>query len=642
MSSLANKLSNNAQKVKKFSTNITFNEVKTPVPTDDFVARFRANTAARLDSANEFIINVLPNMVTILCFILFHVNQLVPALEASKHAKISAATFTAYCLAIVYAHIFANDAYVRPVPSQHAYEWLNNAKKNDFIEFMLTLPVPEFLEPLLTKLTATSTERRANVAFVPSPAGFFYSMHFGRIFPIAMFTHLHDVAAEMPSNSSPSATMSDYFLRPLYTITTLMTGVTNFSASSAHFLGTWFLSGGTAAASQSSYGSKLEQLFQSVFNPVLFRDYQRRSTLASIALAAPTFADRFMNFYDFVFSCSSRTATMNLAELKVVFQSIASAMNGNIPTKKDLATFISSSTGIEILDHGYSVSRLPTFHHSRTFPVTMTTRPARVSAEDFSSAIRFLRTPTEANMPTRIDYPTITGTCQTDRQHRVTLSNFTNPFNRIHSDNSGQQVPRFSDFITFSEDTHVYPKVYVMSIGSSTVDAWKSTAFGFVIETNDLDGTVIPVPNTELNLGIENTWFADSAIPVRYCFWQISFDVQATTSFAFALKRTIAPRQTRFPAASLIADRLKINLPRMNARGATLTNNNPFVGLTQVDRVNWPQMVQSFFGFRTADRRSRSTNDDQIPDLANGRFLVWSPYTYVGVEGENDYESAIC
>jgi hypothetical protein len=639
MSSASAKLANNAKKLSKFSTNVEFQEVKHVVPTDDFVSRFKAATAARTDQANEFIVNVLPNMIPILCFILFHVNQLVPLLEHTKHAKISAATFTAYCLALVYGYILGSDAYVRPVPSQHAYEWLNDARKNEFSEFLMSLPVPSFLEPLLTKLSPATTDRRGNVSFIPSAAGFFYSMHFGRIFPLSMFFNLHDVAAESPSNQSPAATMSDYFLRPLYTISLLRDGVSNFRASPAHFLGTWFLSGGTSAAHQSSYGSRLEQLFQSVFNPVLFRDYQRRQTLASVSLAAPVYPTRFMNFYDFIFSCSAQVQTMNLAEIKIVFSSFAAAINGRIPCSKDLATTLSSITGNEILNHGYTLFTLPTFHHSTTFPLPMTTRPVRVSADDFSSAIRFLRAPTEASIPNRINYTQPTGTCQTDRTHRVTVA-FTSLLNRLHPDNTGEMQPRFTQFETFSESRHVYPKIYALQLDGSSVDAWKSTAFGLVIESNELDGTVLPVPNTDLNLGIENTWFAESCIPIRYCYWQIMFDVQATTSHARSRVRELAPRQTRFAAASLLVNRTRIDHSKLNARGAPATTDQTFPGLTSLNRVNWPQMIQSFLGFYTADRRSPNQDDDTIPGMPTGRLLLWSPYTYVGVEGENGYTPA--
>jgi hypothetical protein len=443
-----------------------------------------------------------------------------------------------------------------------------------------------------------------------------------------MFTNIHDLAAETASNTNPAQVFIDYLSRPLYRISALRDGVTNFDASPAHFLGTYFQSGGTA----SSYSSKLEQIFQTVFNPVLFRDYQRRQTLASVALRPATYPTRFMNFYDLVFSASPA----NLSEMKVVFQSIAGAMKGNVMCPGDLASFFKSFSGQDILRHGYSFPGLPTWHHSPiTFPTTsVTTRPARVSPDDFSAAIRFLRTPT---LPTLVAATQPTGVCQTDRAHRVTVS-FTSALNRLRTDNGTPPFPSFtSDFITFDESRHLFPKVYVFTLSGSTVDAWDATAFGLVIESSDLDGTVVPVPNTELSNGIENSWFADSCIPMRYCYWAIMHDTTATTSFARAMPRAIAPRQTRFPASSLLNDRTTVTIPSYNSQTVTFASAaSAYPGLTTQDNVNWSTWIQRFLGFRTADNRSNTPDVDIVPGMTR-HLLVWSPYTYVGYEGDNNF-----
>jgi hypothetical protein len=446
-----------------------------------------------------------------------------------------------------------------------------------------------------------------------------------------MFTNIHDVAAETPSNTSPAEVLFTYFAMNLYTITNLRNGVTRFNASPAHFLGSCFTSGGNL----SSYHSKVEQLFQSVFNPILFRDYQRRQTLASVSLAPRTYPTRFMNFYDLVFSASPA----NLSELRVVFQSISGAMKGNIKCPGDLASFFKTFFGISILSHAYSFPALPTWHHSAiTFPTANFRRPARVSPEDFASAIRYLQTPT---LPTSSAPTQPTGTCQTTATHVVTIR-YTSMLNRLLPAAATPPVPSFtSDFVIFDEGKHLYPKALVFCIDGSTIDAWQSTAFGMVIETADIDGTVIPQPNANLSLGIENSWFADSCIPIRYCFWSIMFDTAATTAHARSRVRATAPRQTRFPAASLLVDRTTVSLPRILPTVVNVTNEDQFFpGLTSLTNVNWTQMVQSFLGFRTTDPRSPTPVDDTIPGMDVGRLLVWSPYTYVGVEGSNDFVAA--
>ncbi|AZT88593.1 coat protein [Trichoderma citrinoviride partitivirus 1] len=628
MSSNKFNLAANANKVSAFSKDIEFKESKVPEPSDDFVSKFKETSGPSKDFANQHVINVLPNFVPILAYILYHVNQYIPHLEHTKHAKISAGTFTAYCLSIVYGYILCCDLYVRPTPSMHAALWEDETHRQRFVEFLFTLPVPDFIAPILNKLTPCTSDRRGNILFVPSAAGFKYRHHFGRFFPIIMFTNIHDVAAETASNTAPAQVFVEYLQRSLYKIAAVRNGVTNFNASPAHFLGTFFQSGGQP----SSYGSKLEQIFQTVFNPVLFRDYQRRQTLASASLSARTYPTSDMNFYDLIFSAS----TANLSELRVIFQQIASAMKGNVKCPGDLASFFKSFSGQDILRHGYQLYQLPTWHHTAIqFPTSNYVRPQRVTPDDFSTAIRFLRTPSDRTL-VALTQPS--GTCETDKKHKVTVTTSTT-YNRLRTDNADSPSPTDNEFVSFNEDVHLFPKAYIFTLTGSTIDAWDATAFGMVIETVDIDGSVVPVPNTGLSLGIENSWFADSCIPLDRVFRSIHFDTTATTHHARALHRVTAARQTLFPAASLLVDRTQVVLPRLNANSvATASISHTFPGLTS-KTSNWSAFIQRFLGFRTVDNRSHGPTDDAIPGMS--RFLLcWSPYTFVGYEGDNDFAPA--
>nr|UAB59827.1 putative capsid protein [Bipolaris oryzae partitivirus 1] len=618
-----------SSKISVFSKNIEYVESKIPEPSQDFITKFKENSGARKDYSNRFTIDVLPNFVPILATILYHVNQYTPLLEASKHAKISAGSFTSYCLGIIYGYILCCDLYVRDSPSMHAISWEDDARKQRFVEFLFTLPVPDFVAMILHKLTPTSSEHRGNITFVPSAAGFTYHTHFGRFFPLNMFTNIHDLAAETPSNTNPAEVFVQYLSRELYTLNQIDETDVNFKASPAHFLGTFFQSGNN----YSSYSSKLEQVFSTVFNPVLFRDYQRRQTLASISIVPITYDDEHLNFYDLVFSASSA----NLAEYRIVFQSIAGAMKGVVKCPGDLASFFKSFSGTDILRHGYSYFALPTWHHSVIkFPESNFRRPQRVTPLNFSVAIHFLQAPI---LPSLVKYTQPKGTCTVDEAHAVSVS-YDSILNRLSPDETNTSTPNLqTDFVTFSENVHLFPKVYVFTLSGSTIDAWDATAFGLVIENTDIDGTVVPFPNTELSLGIENTWFADSSIPYHACFRATHFDTNETKHPANAMKRKTPPRQTRFPAASLLVDRTSIILPRYKAKGVTSSlTGSKFPGLTLENGWNWPLYVARFLGFNTADTRKHDTNSDQIPGLAR-ELLLWSPYTFTGYEGENDFFS---
>jgi hypothetical protein len=627
MSSAKAHLASRVSKIADLTKHVEFKQVPTVDAKHDFVSQYVEASGAKKDFSNVFVVNVLPDFIPITMYIMYHVNATCHKLEASFHAKISPGTYAAYCLSLVYGFFLACDVHIRPTPSAHAAAYDETAYKKKFLDFLLGLPVPTFLEPVLAQFAPTTDELRGNILFVPSAAGFDYGHHFGRFFPISVFTSLHDTTAEMPSNSSRFAIYTDLFTRVLYTIHNPQHGQAQFDASVANFVGVNF-----AAAAATYNDSRLFQTFQSFFNPVLFRDAHRRQTLASVSITPLEFTGRSFNFYDLVFSANSG----NLNELRVVFNSIAASLNGSVPCKFDLAQIISSSSGSSILSHGYSIPSLPLCHHTPILNdgTIMTALRARTPAQ-IAQSINYLQTPNPQvnNVPAQP-----TAVCNVEANHATTVT-FNSVFNRLAPTDANVNVPSFAnDFEIFNEDRHVTPRVYVLNpTDPTTIDAWKVTCFGMVIESFDIDGTVSAVPNVHLGIGIENSWFADSAIPIRYTFRQIAFLHGNQTNPARARTRVIAPRQTRMPAAALLVDRTRVNLPQAAAHTVgNLTDANAFAGLFPVPHVTWLQMLQSFLGFRTSDPRSHDLASDTIPGMTEGRLIAWSPYTYVGFEPESD------
>jgi hypothetical protein len=614
------------------SIQIEYTATKIPEPSANFETTFKNSSGAQKDAANEFLIDVLPNFNPIFCYILYHVNLYSPHLEMTNHAKISSATFAAYCFGIIYAYILSCDLSIRPRPSPHASSFDEITHKRNFFLSMQNMPVPEFLAPILYQLTPTTDEMRNNIYIGPSAAGFSYEHYFGKFFPISMFTAIHDCVAETDSRNSRLSIMSDLFRRPIYSILDYPFEDNTFTASVANFIGS-----GLDINDQPSFlGSTINQSFETLFNPCLFRDYQRRKNLASISLEPITYDDQHMNFYDLVFSASP----MNLHELTTVFSSIASAMKGSITCPGDLASFFTNLSGTHILTHGYSLYALPTYHHA---PIkygsdadTLLSTLKSVSPKVFAKALNFLQQPSPSITQS---VPQPTGICQVEKEHDV-LATHETPFCRTTSKEATRQNPsNTTNFEIFSEERHTFPKVYILSpFSPDTIEIWKASAFGMIIESIDIDGTVIAFPNTDLALGSENTLFADSAIPIRYCYRSSHFGSVAQTPSAIARSRVRPLRQTRMTASSILVDRTTINLPQFAATIVQSTESQAFAGLTHVGLATWPVMLQSFFGFRTADARDHKSSSDSITGMSNDRLLVWSPYTYTSYEGFDDFD----
>nr|QLC36795.1 capsid protein [Sarcosphaera coronaria partitivirus] len=628
MSALATKLS--ALKAK--TADLVVKEVDLPESSADPLKLFESNSAARADSSNEWTLDLFPSQVSVFMYIMTLAASTSALIDHKNHAKSSLATVSLYYMTVYHAFFLINDMYVRPTPSAHARSWKESSWKNEFVNFLLTLPVPESMMIIFSQLYATQSERTANVFVVPSAAGFQHDIFYGRFFPVSFFTNIHDCIATMPGNSSRLAILNDLLPRHLYRLRP--TAETGFDAIIADLIGIT----ATGNANQTGHycSTKLYQMFTSIFNPVLFRDFHRRSSLSTIDLATPTFRTMYPNAYDLMFSATS----MNLPELKVVLQSMSSLLNGSIPMKNNLCQVISSASGMNAFAHGYSRFALPTFSSNMNivpgtdFPELTSLR----SEEPFSRAhrISFLQ-PTAAHPPATTDITDVTLSGNTDT---ITARYF--PFSLLLTQNSATPGPTNANFEIMTEENqadYTYPKVMVLDLtNDKTVSAHLATLAGKIIETYELDGTTIELVNTDKSLGLQNSMFADSALPYKYVIRATKFYPRQVGSLPIPLKRAPAVSTARLPASSLLHDRTQIRLPALNDTIIDAGNPTNFPGMTRIGPYNWLKYAQSFLGFRTVTRQANNAALDNITNTEIGRFYVFSPYSYTPYEDQDNDE----
>lgn len=633
-SSLTNRLAS----LKARSTEITVTEIKIPDSSADLLTLFQANSAARSDSSNEWTIDVFPNTTEILIYVMLMSLQHARLTEHREHAKSSVATICLYHMTIVYGFFLLNDLHVRPTPSAHARAWSQTAWKHEFATFLLSLPVPEFLVPVLAQLHACETERTKNVFFVPSAAGFNHDLFFGRFFPLNLFAEIHDCTATLPGNSPRMTVFNDLFSRVLYTITNPA-----FSCLIPDLFGITIDQ--TTNTTANYVNTKLYQVFSAVFNPVLFRDFQRRSTLAALSFRPPIFATNNMNAYDVLFAASSS----NLRELKVTLQAVSSILNGHIITKVSLGQFIASASGTSVLKHGYSTYALPTWSHNEN--ATKSTLFSRItllqnqSESDRATDISFLQRPaaqfTNVTAVTDVIYAANDAPdtpVNLPQGHRLTR--FWPWSLRVRrSDNTIPVFPAHNtgDLILFDDSIHTAPRVLVLDTDATqTVSAHLATLSGKIIESFELDGSTIELPDVRKSLGMQNCLFADSAIPYSQVLPAAEFHPRAAASLYSPLSRAAANSKPRLPAASLLHDRTKIMLPRVREQIHDPALPDTIPGMTRVDNVIFLRYIQSFLGFRTLDGSSNNPALDRIPGSPDRRLYLWSPYSYTPYESDDE------
>nr|AOX47600.1 coat protein [Ceratobasidium partitivirus CP-a1] len=608
---------------------------KVPDPSINFLDTFMANSSARTDHSNEFTIDVFPDSIPTTCYIMSLMSKYMDDIDQKKHGKASLPTMVFYSMSLYYGFFLLNDMYVRPTHSEYADPWHKNEHMKSFADFLGSLPVPEGLMTIFEELFAAEHERRKNVHFVPSMAGYSYHHYHGKFIPPMMFINAHNTMCDVAATTKGDI-MLDFLKRPIYSITTMKSNQTYaYTAQALDFLGG--TTDGTTGAKFAN--TKWFQYFETIFNPVIFRSYQRRDYLAEIPLSPPKFAHpRKVNPYHLIYAPTKQ----NLVEQKTVLQALAGIMKGSVPFSKTLVDIISSGSGIAIIRHGYSEMSLPLITHdlSNLSSVTKYTKQSKIDAEDFANAIKFLVIPTKPTTKTAPTMPRVEKDDGTPVTTGYKISRlFSSPYFRVDDAPSTDELPADSDFVTFKETEHLYPKVYVMDIlGTTTVDAYKATLTGKVIESFDIDGSTVGQPNIRTALGQENSLFFDSAIPFNMVYRRTHFvETALFTHEAVALRRTKADRQSRHPASSILVDRTKVIIPKFNQQ----TNDshgpgNPFVGLTQAAHVSWYQFALRFIGFKSPDATSNPY--PEIPGRNNRRLIAWSPYVFVAAQDEDSFE----
>jgi hypothetical protein len=493
MSSLASR----AAALKSRTVEVTFKDTDAPDTSGDILTIFESNSGVKSETANEWIINVFPDFMVIITYIMLIVRRFSLADDARIHPKVSTPTVAMYYVSILYGFFLASDCYIRPTPSAYARLWKESSWRHDFLEFLMTLPVPEDLVPILAQFSPSETERSKNIFWIPSAAAFQLKHYFGRFLPINFFSVLHDAASSLPGNSNKVTVMKHVLQQHLIRINQANPAFRTHYYM-ANFLG--YSLDQTTATTANYINSKFHQVFNSVFNPVLFRDYQRRSSLAEIGLNAPTFKTAEPNAYDILFCASAP----NLAELRVVLQTVSSFLKGNVKCTKSLGQLLSETSGIDICSHGYSEYHLPiSVNNPATANFDAITALNRVEFTERAQDMSFLDAPDARpapatnivaaqyfdNTPAEVAIPT---------QRTITLSW---PWSILNSVRNAAAVrfPRYtrdqSDTVIFDDSKHVTPRTLLLDVNNALKSASALPLLcGKVVYSFELDGTTIEMP----------------------------------------------------------------------------------------------------------------------------------------------------
>jgi hypothetical protein len=654
-----NKLTRNTEELNACQPIYQISQKEEPTAVGNRLELFKSNTAARRPTANERTFDLFPNMIPLTTEIMLTSLEYATSIGAdlSAHPKLSVATICFYQLFVLYGYFLVNDCYVRPSSSNFAKSWLQSTSRTKLLRFITRLPVPSWMIPVLDQFSATSSPTNGNVFIVPSAASVRPETHYGRFFPVNFFSAIHDIAATMPGNSP----VNDVYIRLLFTeLSRFMVqgepAEHMFVCCIMDLLG---ITLDTDRNNLSYINSRLYQAFDSIFNPVLFRDAQRRKTFAKTSIMPTEFdSSNDFNIYDLLFAFNEQ----NDAEIYVILETVATALDTPAGFSKSLGQTIAGRSSKYAFDHGYSEFLLPTWSSNPIKPENKTKGPTDpkkfnldlVSNKKRAEQLTFLQgTPPPAatlNTDHRIlvNIRAHNGTQLDDKSEdswqwpdatKPILKAILHPYPFPRPlflgpySTSEEGKTELDDYIKFSEPRHVAPEYQILDTSSDAEEtAWLTGLSGKIIESFEIDGSTVAHPDPTQSTANQNHQQGESLVPVRYTISPLEFYAERALPLVAPRNRTDNVSDDRVICSTHLLDRTRIEIPTPQQAIRDARVPTGFPGLTITENINWIERFQYFLGFRASDRYNHGNDSDAIPYMPKGRLYVFSPYMYTGFD----------
>jgi hypothetical protein len=557
-----------------------------PAPRNTIFSDLDVENNVHQDSGPSAIIHVVPDFRYIFMTIAYHVLKLYPSVDQKKHRLITPSTMISYCLYIVYAFLLVSDFHGLPVASFNSKEFMTTTDRIEYMETLLNCFVPPFLLDILHGLADSRDPRRPDLQYFATLAASIFAYDFGRLIPAQIFQISHNLAVTLPANTPANTALAQLFATRLFNTQ----GGTNNIAVGNYF------SAGIPVANQNVFMSFMLQKIIDIVSPITNRSLQQRSFLARIPFTAQTINTANTNPY-IIFLNADVT---NIFNQQKFMQQMSAIMKAEFDAKFQLGATFDDLGGIQITTHGYSPMALPTWHHQTVPDAANIDLNAESTATEYATNIDFLTPaayaatgaltqPAAANLMAFL-YLTIAG---------------------AHNTANSPDIP-----VTFSEHEHIYPSVRFLS---PYVDSISSLAYtmmtGLIIESYEIDGSSVPMPNYRNGLHEDNAQYAQSALPLSLTVPAIHI---GNTTPIRPIQRTHT-RDIEQKVSIDLYDMAHNRLPQFDAdTGDAVPAALP--GFTLTQHVSYFARAFSKISFRIG------TNP------AVSRIPVWSPYRFINNE----------
>lgn len=575
-------------------------DVPAPSPRVDIFERMDLANKLERDNSLDETIDVFPDVRYPLVFIIFNVMKLYKSVTEER-PLLTPGSLVSYCLFQLYAFALINDYYGRTSPSFPASAFMNDDTRSQLFEILCSSYVAPFMLTLFHALADCSDPRRPGLQYFCTLAGSRFNIDFGRYIPPQIFLYMHNISTDSDTSRNVAAAMTTLMDTDLFHTQT---------ANRTIRIGNYF---STGTANSRFHASWLYEAVRTLFSPVTGKSLLRRTniqyhTIATMTIhTAPGLNDvrDSQNQYVTFLNADKSNARNTLKFISAMSNIVKHDLNGSF----QLGAVPDDLNGVNILVHGYTAYALPTWQDSKTDATGDYNRP--LSDEEYAAAIQFKQPITPATQGTQA-YPELaTGKADTFVAGLYLQRN------------SAYQYANDPDHpAEFDPDTDISPRcVYLDPYTNGDGPINYAILAGLIIESEELDGSSVPMPNPNTGLSKINRDFLQGAVPLRRI--KHAWHITAAQPYTF-LPRTVLRGMQQKISHDLYAIE-KNRLGQLDL--ATTAANFPTrpMGFNIVQHIRHAMYMFSKFSF----------SSKPVPDEPAFNFVAWSPYRYVQDNGDH-------
>jgi hypothetical protein len=325
--------------------------------------------------------------------------------------------------------------------------------------------------------------------YIPSLAGFSLYHDFGR-FPVAsaLFAAHHQVAS-VRANDDPANLLARF-----YGLTLVSEGNNVFHMG--NLFGTHYNDGTNNVIHENWFN----QIFESIYNPVVGRFLTARPTFAKLNLSTADFSTASGNVFNpYIYALCAQDENISLMQDFV--NATSRFLTSEDSRSSVLGQLLPTASGITILSHSIEPVTVPTWSQLKV-NINTKTGSAPTTEQDlktFASKHQFLVPFTPTFM--KLKYPSDTK----EIEPALYLVQKT-PY-----DKSDEPLT----YVKFDVKTHSAPYVfYFQPYDVAPSSLAYTVALGIKIELAEIDGFMIPTPNHRDDLSFNNSQYLQAAVPL--------------------------------------------------------------------------------------------------------------------------------